>query len=687
MPSGGTREDAVQLEAVTDVRGTRHVLAALPAARGSTPESWLAATLDTSPAIVWLKDREGLYLRVNQCYSETFGVAEDDLKGRSDSQLDPRHAVDGPRLDGGGNAPDEPLQLEYTVDEFEGRPPLVALRFPIRDASGEPVAVCGVAAPVHEAHIARQESDRLLRIERWGRLSLQDIRDEMLQHWRLEAVTQVVLPEPQPEEQPRREHPDEALKQELAEERRRVVSLREANATVTRRAHELLTELTAAKAQVEELEHAREQSQARIAELENVGSPDAGMKEALQTAERAETAAAEQRKRAVELESALEEQRTRAIELEEALAVERTKTAELKSVVRTERERVAEAESGLAAGRDRAAEVEAALEAERARAVELEAQLGAERTQVAEYGAALANERERVEQFDAALSSEQTRAQRAEAIVAKQREQARQLELAAGQASDAAHGASRTLAKQREEIDSLSKALHRERETVSALRAALESVRTELEEARTAAPPPPGVQPVPVNGAASPQLEPIMCWHPTSQRALTETLAGASEWRTGLKDAVRILGAEGGWDAVAAWAPEERGRFVKCIAMWAKNDDLSSFETSSWQRSLPYFATRLGSLFTAPMSTWLTDLAESEDARLREAAAAGIRSALLVPIRDRATTIGVLELLSRDSTPPDSNLTASVEAVALQLGHFSHLLREVASPHWSFGRL
>src|ERR1700724_3471314 len=76
MPSGGAPEDAARLEAVLDVRGRRHVLVALPSDRGTPPDAWLAESLDASPAIVWLKDLEGRYLRINRRYGETFGITE-----------------------------------------------------------------------------------------------------------------------------------------------------------------------------------------------------------------------------------------------------------------------------------------------------------------------------------------------------------------------------------------------------------------------------------------------------------------------------------------------------------------------------------------------------------------------------------------------------------------------------------
>ena len=74
------------------------------------------------------------------------------------------------------------------------------------------------------------------------------------------------------------------------------------------------------------------------------------------------------------------------------------------------------------------------------------------------------------------------------------------------------------------------------------------------------------------------------------------------------------------------------------------------------------------------------------DSRLNAAAQEEMLTALLVPIREGVATIGLLELLSRKSMVPDTALTTSLEAVALQLAHFSHLLRLGADPHWRLGR-
>jgi hypothetical protein len=121
--------------------------------------------------------------------------------------------------------------------------------------------------------------------------------------------------------------------------------------------------------------------------------------------------------------------------------------------------------------------------------------------------------------------------------------------------------------------------------------------------------------------------------------------------------------------------------------MWTAGDEFRTFETSTWQKPLPPFGTELGSVFTTSGLRWLTDFEDSDDARLRSAVEHGIHSALLVPIREAGMTIGALELLSGAIVAPDADVAAGLEAVAIQLGHFSHLLRQSAEPRWRLGRI
>lgn len=141
---------------MTDFPGAEH-----HAAGASTIES-LRQSLEHSPAIGWVKDPDGRYLYVNERYRHELGTSEERLRGRSDAELSPRETVDGPRMRFAADGVQEPVQLEYTVPAFEGRPPLVALRFELHDDSGRPVGMCGIAAPLGEAQLARDEAMRLM---------------------------------------------------------------------------------------------------------------------------------------------------------------------------------------------------------------------------------------------------------------------------------------------------------------------------------------------------------------------------------------------------------------------------------------------------------------------------------------------------------------------------------------------
>jgi hypothetical protein len=141
-----------------------------------------------------------------------------------------------------------------------------------------------------------------------------------------------------------------------------------------------------------------------------------------------------------------------------------------------------------------------------------------------------------------------------------------------------------------------------------------------------------------------------------------------------LKDAAQTIGAEGGWDAVTAWIPAAHGG-LECAAIWTAHPGLSEFEALTWEEH----KSRAGSLparaLHAPHLTWVSDIDAVDDDRLSAAAAHGLRSALLLPIRDGTAAVALLELLAHASVAPDAQVAMSLEAVALQLGQTGHLLR------------
>jgi hypothetical protein len=499
--------------------------------------------------IGWLKDLDGRYVYVNRGYVEQLEAAAERILGHLDAELPPREAIDGPRIQEGDALEDEPVQLEYRVAAYEGRPALAVLRFPVRDIDGKPVCVCGVAAPIEQAQLARAECSQLMLLETGESTVAGDA--------------------------------------ELAHQRRRVAALHEASSTAAKRGHELAFELA------EERER-REQLGVELAQMREL----------------------------------LSEERTRANELEDALKRERGRAEEAKLEGVRQCARAEQAEAALRGARDREA---AAVQEQQAR------------TQSAEADAAAAR-----------AAADRVEAELAEAAEIRQRLESERESMAAGL----------------------------EQARLYALQAQACASAAPVPEA--AAPQAPqGLQAL--QGLQVPAGRP--CWSGRAQRALSAALAQASEWRIGIRDAVKVIGSEGGWDVASVWLPDDRRPLLKCAAMWTADPDRrAEFETRTWQRPHSRTRTELGTAFATGEAAWLTGIEKSEDERLLMAAREGMNTALIVPVCDGGSAVAVLELLSCPAAPPDEDVAASIAAVALQLGHFWHLLRAGAEPHWHVGR-
>ena len=290
---------AVDIAAMADRDGGRHILLTLPTSAlpslGDAGEALLDGALDESPALVWLKDLDGRYVRVNSRFTSYLSTSEERLLGRTDAEVPPAETVDGPRVQEREEDVEEPLQLEYFVGAYQGRESLVVLRFPVGDRQGTPAFVCGVAAPSSEAQIARTEAARLLRVERWSRLDGESVRAELLADWGLLPDARGRIASTPATESAASSAEQEAAVAEARAERATAVSERDSALT----ANEKLTgDLGAAQARVAELEKALQSARA------DGERGDAEARLAEQAAE-LDRALARERERAEELERTL----------------------------------------------------------------------------------------------------------------------------------------------------------------------------------------------------------------------------------------------------------------------------------------------------------------------------------------------------------------------------------------------
>ncbi len=374
------------LVAVVDAEGRRAAVLTIPVARDAGDAESISPVieepLDESPAIIWLKDLDGRYLRVNRHYVEQLGTDPERVCGLTDAELTSAGSIEGPRLTERDSAGQDPLELEYRIDAFEERPAFAALRFALRDGDGQPTATCSVAAPLEEASLARSECERLMRIDRWGRLDTFAIRQELLEEWGLTLADGSSGPPLDRDDRVAAAlgERDEALatavrlEQELSTEREQRGSLRAESELASRRADELDDAVAAAQARSEELEQSLARGEARVSELEaELTGVRTELEEHMLSAERVATALGER-----------DEALAKAARLEEELSTERDQRDTLRADSERAARRADELDGAVAAAQARSEELEQSLARGEARVSELEAELMAAQTELEE---------------------------------------------------------------------------------------------------------------------------------------------------------------------------------------------------------------------------------------------------------------------------------------------------------------
>ncbi len=147
---------------IQDITARKHAEEALRAS-----EAQMRAILDNSTAVIFVKDLEGRYLRINRWYEVLHGVTEAEVKGKTDYDIHAREIADALRAnDQEVIAANAPLQFEEQVVTADGLRHFISAKFPLHDDSGRPYAVCSIATDITErkqAEEALQESEGRLR--------------------------------------------------------------------------------------------------------------------------------------------------------------------------------------------------------------------------------------------------------------------------------------------------------------------------------------------------------------------------------------------------------------------------------------------------------------------------------------------------------------------------------------------
>ncbi|MBF0162129.1 MAG: PAS domain S-box protein [Magnetococcales bacterium] len=114
-------------------------------------EERLRSVLDNTLAVVFIKDLQGRYLFINRRYEALFHVSKSDIVGKSDYDIFPPAAAAAFQAnDRLALASATPIQTDEVVPHDDGLHTYIAVKFPLRNASGHPYAVCGIATDITE---------------------------------------------------------------------------------------------------------------------------------------------------------------------------------------------------------------------------------------------------------------------------------------------------------------------------------------------------------------------------------------------------------------------------------------------------------------------------------------------------------------------------------------------------------
>jgi PAS domain S-box-containing protein len=122
----------------------------------------ISGILRYTPAVIYMKDREGRYRLVNYRFEQLFGVSNDAVRGKCDHDILPAEVADQfQRNDCHVLTARTPYQVEERIDQADGEHIYLSVKFPIYNQQGEVSGLCGIASDITAMKKAQDQLRRL----------------------------------------------------------------------------------------------------------------------------------------------------------------------------------------------------------------------------------------------------------------------------------------------------------------------------------------------------------------------------------------------------------------------------------------------------------------------------------------------------------------------------------------------
>lgn len=114
-------------------------------------EQQMAAIINNTSAVIYIKDLAGRHLLVNQQYERILGLSKQDILTKTTHDLFPQEMADKMCAnDLEASTASGPIQYEEQAQQLDGIHDYISVKMPLHDVTGEVYAICGISTDITE---------------------------------------------------------------------------------------------------------------------------------------------------------------------------------------------------------------------------------------------------------------------------------------------------------------------------------------------------------------------------------------------------------------------------------------------------------------------------------------------------------------------------------------------------------
>lgn len=128
----------------------------------SESEARLRSILDNTPAVVYIKDKQGRYTFINRQFEKLFHIKNDEITGKTPYDCFPKEIADAHLANDRKVFESKvPMEFEEAAAHDDGQHAYISIKFPLFDFTGTVYAVCGISTDITRIKQEEEEKEKL----------------------------------------------------------------------------------------------------------------------------------------------------------------------------------------------------------------------------------------------------------------------------------------------------------------------------------------------------------------------------------------------------------------------------------------------------------------------------------------------------------------------------------------------